>query len=63
MIIKICGITIIADYCLKSITINRLRVCGDGVIMFINVWRYVVVHVSYCARVPSVEDGGGAGAC
>ena len=24
MIIRICGITIIADYCLESITINRL---------------------------------------
>ena len=30
---------------------------------YINVWRYVVVHVRMCTWLQSVEDGGGAGVC
>ena len=55
----VCVCVCVCDACV-CVGVCVMRVCGGGVIMFINVWRYVVVHVSYCARVPSVEDGGGA---
>ena len=43
-------------------------VCSVFVVMvaycaYINVWRYVVVHVQMCTCVPSVVDGVGAGVC
>ena len=31
--------------------------------VYINVWRYVEVHIRMHTCVPSVEDGGGAGVC
>ena len=44
-----------------------IRLCGwvwmalVAYCAYINVWRYVVVHVQMCTCVPSVVDGVGAG--
>ena len=39
-----------------------VRLCGDGVVRSINVWRYAVVHIHVCTCIPSVK-GGGAVVC